>query len=346
MAAKKSLSVTEIDRRLTNFDSILIPHPRLSDTHVRLSLLVAQTRSRITQHDQKLELAKGRPIKSAELWVQPIVGPSGSGKSRALSTYVDDVYSSEETNETAIPVLIVTMRSSTRTPRQLQSQILEAYKDPSASTVLTERDYSEAMVNEAIRKIARHRETNLVIIDEASNALKGTHNQLSMAKAIKSLVNDGLFSIVLAGTSAVNSLINCDPELMSRTKERIDFGRLRQNQPDLRYFMDFVRDLENRMIQLQVMDNPIGLATDIGACGAAYDMSEGVIGIVVRIFRIALERAFMSGKTSLDWETIALAFRAWKDTDDGLAKRYDPFVAGVKPDTIKIIEAIARKAAA
>jgi len=336
----KKLSATEMTRRLDAFDAMLIEHPRMEETGSRLDALVAQTRSRILQHDRKLEAAKGRPIKSAELWVQPIVGPSGSGKSTSVSKYVDDVYASPQVADRAIPALIVTMRSSTRTPRQLQAQILEAYGDPSASAVLVERDYSEAMVNESIRKIARDRQTHLVILDEASNALQGIHNQLLMAKAIKSLVNDGLFSVVLAGTDKVNSLINCDPELLSRSKERIDFGRLRHNEEDLRYFMKFVGDLEREIIDLKVMNNPIGLAGDVNACGYAYDMSDGVIGIVVRVLRIALERAFLEGKTDLDWNTIGTAFRAWKDIEDD-SKRYDPFLKGVRPATAKMIETVA-----
>lgn len=336
----KKLSASEMTRRLDAFDSMLIEHPRLEETGSRLDALVAQTRSRIIQHDRKLGAAKGRPIKSAELWVQAIVGPSGSGKSTSVSKYVDDIYASPQVGDREIPALIVTMRSSTRTPRQLQAQILEAYGDPSASAVLVERDYSEAMVNESIRKIARDRQTHLVILDEASNALQGIHNQLLMAKAIKSLVNDGLFSVVLAGTDKVNSLINCDPELLSRAKERIDFGRLRHNEEDLRYFMKFVADLERKIIELKVMNNPIGLAGDVGACGYAYDMSDGVIGIVVRVLRIALERAFLEGETDLDWNTIGTAFRAWKDIEDD-GKRYDPFLKGVRPATTKMIETVA-----
>ena len=101
-----------------------------------------------------------------------------------------------------------------------------------------------------------------------------------------------------------------------------------------------VGDLEREIIDLKVMNNPIGLAGDVNACGYAYDMSDGVIGIVVRVLRIALERAFLEGKTDLDWNTIGTAFRAWKDIEDD-SKRYDPFLKGVRPATAKMIETVA-----
>jgi len=336
-----SLSLEDIQERLDKFDEILLDHPRMTEAHHRLASLMLQTKSRLLQHDRAREKARGRPIKSAELWAQPIIGPSGAGKSTCIDTYVDGIYADPKTPDDAIPVLVVTLRSSIRSPRQLQAQILEAYGDPASKAVLSERDYSEALVNLAIREIAREKKTTLVVLDEASNVINGNSSiNLSMARAFKSLINDGLFSIVVAGTEGLVTLLNCDPEFKSRQKPIIDFGRLRLEPDDLIYFTNYIGLLESEMQDRGVIDGPLGFKTDAKACGLAYDMSEGVIGIVSRILRMALEDSLSHGSTVLEWHTISAAFRTWRNLDEDQSKRYDPFENGIRKTTAKALEEV------
>jgi hypothetical protein len=115
----------------------------------------------------------------------------------------------------------------------------------------------------------------------------------------------------------------------------------------MKYFINFVTYLEREMIERKVIDAPIGLTASAEERGFIYDMADGVVGIVSRIVRLALERAFIEGKTELTWEHITHAFRAWKQTDSSNpnAKRYDPFVDGVRPATRQVVASLSRIAA-
>jgi hypothetical protein len=281
-------SQTEIARRLEAFDGIEIPHPRLIQLTGAISDLELDTIGRIARNDRRAEIASGRPIKLDELWVMPLIGPSGSGKSFSIRKIVETGYGAAGDDGFNIPILPVTLRSSTKSPRQLQHQILEAYGDPSAAIVLRERDFSEALANEAIRKIARVRGTTIIILDEAHNLLTGAGHKtpLIMAKAIKSLVNDGLFSVVLSGTDKMTPLLTCDPELRSREREPIHFRKLDLTKEDCRYFLDFVAHFEGKMKEFGVIDDYIGLTGGAESCATTYDMADGVIGIVVRLVRL------------------------------------------------------------
>lgn len=336
------LSKFEIASRLEAFDQIEVPHPRLIQLTSAIDDLESDTISRIARNDQRCEKASGRPVKLDELWVMPLIGPSGSGKSFSIRKIVEAGYEAAGDDGFRIPILTVTLRSSTKSPRQFQHQILEAYGDPSAPIVLRERDFSEALANEAIRKIARVRGTTIIILDEAHNLLTsgGHKTPLIMAKAIKSLVNDGLFSVVLSGTDKMLPLLTCDPELRSREREPILFRKLDLTTEDCRYFLDFVAHFEMRMKNSGVIDDYVGLTSGVESCATAYDMANGVIGIVVRLVRLALTRAFRQGRPSVNWEDIAFAYRAWiaAGTDEDKKKPFDPFLAGPNKASMKAME--------
>jgi type II secretory pathway predicted ATPase ExeA len=343
-----SLSAAAIQARLDKFDDIFITHPRLLALRGEMDTLMSQTQSRVAKNEKRRIAAGNRPIKPDELWLLPVIGPSGSGKSFSTSSIVDSLYADPDLPPDEIPVLAVTLRSSSRSPRHVQAQILEAFDSPEAAAVLRGRDYSEAYANDSIRKIARLKKTHLVILDEAHNLLaNGISLAPKMAKAFKSLVNDGIFSLVLCGTEEVMPLLNCDGELQSRQKEVLDFGRFRLNAEDLSYFLNFVALLESEMMTKGVVDAPIGLTMNADACATVYDMSEGVIGIVARIMRLALERAMKAGSTTVTWEDVGNAYRSWQvikkslaGTDGKSVNKRDPFLKG--PDK-RTIDAVNRK---
>lgn len=329
------LSPEEISARLEKFDSILIPHPRLARISEEIAHLSVETRARIAQNERRQERAGRRPIKLDELWILPVIGPSGSGKSFSIKTIVDQSY--ETCKEGEIPILPVTLRASTKSPRQLQHQILEAFNDPSASVLLRERDYSESTVNDAIRKIARKCNTTIIILDEAHNLLAqgGARTPNVMAKAFRSLVNDGIFSVVVAGTSEMAPLLKADAELLSRQREAVMFDRLGLDQEDCRYFLNFVARFENDLVREGIIDRPIGLTASADSCATVYDLADGVIGIVVRVLRLAFLRGVRKEMPSVDWADVAHAFRNWASAQEVEAKkrRFDPFETGPRRAT-------------
>lgn len=339
-----TFDLDEAQLRLDAFDDIVISHPRMVDAKARISSLARQTRSAIARHERDLKAVGDRPLPANELWIQHLVGPTGATKSGTIRNYIQEVYADPKTPPDAIPVLPVTIRSSTKNTRQLQHQILEAFKDPLASTMLTQHDWAEDTYNDYIRKIARKRGTLIVVLDEAHNLLAGGPvTRTHMQKAFKSLVNEGLFSLVICGTEKVMSLID-DAELLSRRKEIIDFSKLKLTVTDLAYFRKFVEYLEGEMLARQVISSPIGLTETPQEYGYLYDMADGAIGVVCRVVRLALERAHLAGKYDFGWEDLAHAYRGWKkETADRLEDptvlhRHDPFVEGIKPATLEALE--------
>lgn len=326
--------------RLDAFDDIFIEHPRLLALMTEMGELMVQSQSRIAKNEKRREAAGGRPVPIDGLYATPLLGPSGSGKSASLAAFVSAVLTDPELPNDEIPVLHVTLRSSSRSPRQVQAQILEQYGAPEAQTILSARDYSEAWVNEGIRKIARYRKTSVVILDEVHNTLAGgAHIAPIMAKAFKSLLNDGIFSLILSGTDEAMPLFTCDNEIQSRQRELIDFGPFTLSTNDIEYFLNFVAFLESEMLAKGVVAAPIGLTANVDACATVYEMSEGVIGVVSRIVRLALNRALRSQKQTVDWHDIAQAFRAWQfaEKHEGRGRGPDPFVNGPADKTKKSV---------
>ncbi|MFD2649137.1 AAA family ATPase [Devosia albogilva] len=301
------------DRKMDAFESILVDHPRKTQLHSALGNLMHETTRASRRYQERAAAAGGRPLKAEELYLLPVIGPSGATKTKSLSTYVDRVLADPDLDPDEIPVLVVTVRSSVKSARHLQSAILLAFGDLTASTeVLSQRDYSEARVNMDLLEKARAKKTRIVILDECHSMIQNAGPVLldSLATAMKSFVNDGLFSLVLVGTDKVKRLLQFS-ENHSRQKRIVDFGPASLDDPeDVAYFMQFVGRFEKEMLGKKVISKPLNMIGDVATRAIVYDMARGVVGTVVRILRIALEQSFEDDQP-LDWTHIAKAFRAW-----------------------------------
>jgi hypothetical protein len=98
----------------------------------------------------------------------------------------------------------------------------------------------------------RHVATSLMGHERSLSGLVFRENPL------KSLVNAGVFSIVLMGTDDAAPLFRAE-ELVSRCKTILDFGRFDVKVPDDRnYFFGFTGHLERKMLEKGIVDRPIG----------------------------------------------------------------------------------------
>jgi hypothetical protein len=336
------ISRLERRRRLDAFDSIVIPHPRMNEVENRILDLMDDTRARIAKDEKRQAKVKGRSLPVDHLWVLPIIGPSGATKSKTISTVIERILESESLGDRDVPVLHATIRTSTRNPRALQAQILEAYGDNSSTVLLTARDYSETRVNADIRAIARDRKTSVVVFDEAHNMIinGADKSTVAMAKSMKSLVNDGIFSIVCVGTNELTQLFAADRELAGRLVNTVDFGAFRiDDANDRDYFFNFVGLLETEMCERGVIDKEIGLLDTVKSRACVYDFAGGVIGSVSRIMKTALDRAFGDGRGIVKWDDIERSIQARNRASkagDGVTY-FDPFLKGPKRDTLKIL---------
>lgn len=205
--------------------------------------------------------------------------------------------------------------------------------------------YSPTLAIEAIRWIARSKRTFVVVLDEANNMIGQDEYATArpMAKAIKSLVNEGVFSVVVMGTDKAYRLFEADPELNSRKIADINLDPVNLSDPSERnYFFKFVGQIDRQMGRDGIVKERIGLIEDVESRAKVYDMSGGVVGTVVRILRIALRIAHNDKRRSIEWKDIEAAFYSWKTShvdDNGKPiKVYDPFADGPKARTLAAVK--------
>jgi AAA domain len=338
---KLRMSADEQQRRLDLFDGILITHPRLAEIEERTIALMRQTKARTDQNTARLIAANHRTIKFRELWVLPIIGPTGSTKSTSMEYIIDKIYQDPKTPKDDLPILIVTLKESTRSPKQLSAKILAAFKDPAAEEVLKQVASKENdFIISAIAKIARRKKTLVLVLDEASNLLIHDAGKIGtiMAKAIRSLVNEACFSVILMGTDDTKRFFKLDPELKMRLQGDRGVSMTPfsiEEAEDRGYFFGFVERLERAMVSAGVVDNRLGLTEDFKTRAQTFDMANGIIGAVHRNMRRAIQTAFRDGRTNLEFDDFANAFSDWNRAEK--QPQADPFELGPQTTTLQYV---------
>lgn len=328
MKKEVKISRQERRRRLDAFEEIMVPHPRFDQIKKRTQLLIEDTEAVMKANERRAKALKGRSFKRKELWVLPIIGPSGATKSTSMQHIVDEIGRDAKLADSDIPIQYVTLDENTRNTKQLQVQILEAFEDPGAETVAKTVQYSAGVVNEAIRGIAEGKNTRVLVLDEAGNMLAHAGDKVAkqMARAIKGLVNKAIFSVILMGTDETNLLFKVHKELQSRNCGTIDLGRFDIRQKaDRKYFFTFVNDLEKHLLREGIIDRPLGMVESVEGRATVYDFANGIIGLVPRILRIALDHILTEGRGHLEWEDLASAFHGWNLTQEKADRHHNPF---------------------
>ncbi|WLA63778.1 ATP-binding protein [Bradyrhizobium diazoefficiens] len=326
--------------RLALFDELIIEHPRLAKIREKLAWLLGTTSSVVAANEVRRAAARGRPFKKRELWVLPIVGPSGAMKSTSISKVVDEINADERFPEGDIPVLFVTMRG-VKNARAFLSLIIEHYGDAAKEVLPGSGPINAQVVSRGIYHLAREKHTLLLIIDEAHEMLRHDGGKIghSMAMLLKTMVNEGIFSLILVGTDEMLGLFR-SKELKSRTVADED-ATLRpfdiKKEADRKYFFRFLQRIEDEMVQRGVVDEPLGWVSSLEDCAKIYDMSEGVPGIACRVLRMALERALRKGRTSVTWDDFESSFRAFNSTEP--RPLFDPFANGPHKETLGRLKA-------
>jgi len=326
--------------RLTLFRKIVIEHPRLGKIREKITWLRADTASVVADNEARRAAAKDRPFKKEELWVLPIIGPSGAMKSTSIRKVVDEINSEDDLRPGEMPVLFVSLREVKNT-RAFLGEVLEQYGDAAKDVMPKSGPVDAQIISRGIYHTARTKHTVLLIIDEAHELLRydGGKTGKSMAMLLKTMVNEGVFSIVLVGTEDLLPLFR-SKELKNRTVADEDVTLLPfdiRRQADRRYFFRFLQTIEDEMVKAGVVDEPLGWASSLEDRAKIYDMCEGVPGVACKVLRIALERALRAGRTSITWPDFESAFRAYNANEE--RPLFNPFKEGPKKDTLARLKA-------
>jgi hypothetical protein len=327
--------LTDPVARLMALDKIFVEHRRVTELRKLMTFLMAQTEQAIELNREERDFYGQEVSSEAELWILPVIGPSGATKSHSLKNICKTLGASGRAQGHS-PILYVKLGGSIRSTKQLQSEILRAFNDKFYKEILT-RTYVEADVIESIVAIARDRKTTLVVLDEAHNMLpyNTTEAVRSVATSLKSLVNNGAFSIVMAGTERLRPVCT-DGEFGSGMKVPVDFGAASlSNNQSLADFFAFIQDLSEQAFSKGVIDRPFNPLATSDDCGAVFDMTGGVCGLYARFLRMAVEQAWKEERTSIDWSDLISAYHGWRSVQDSPV--YDPFRKGPRDSTIKAI---------
>jgi hypothetical protein len=333
--------LVDAHKRLRSFRKIVIEHPRLSDIRKKIRWMLEETKGVVEDNETERLAARGRPIKVEELWLLPIIGPSGAMKSTSIRKVLQEINADEAFPADHIPALFVTMREVKNT-RAFLGVILEQYGDAAKDAIPKSGPIDSQVVSRAIYHIARTKRTLLLIIDEAHELLRhdGGKVGMSMAMLIKTMLNEGVFSIVVLGTDEVLNLFHISKELKNRcvseetvTLKAFDIKSVK----DRVYFFKFLKRIEEEMVAAGVVDSPLGWVDTLEDRAKIYDMCGGVLGVACRILRMSLELSFRAGRPSLEWTDIESSFRAFNRNQK--KPDFDPFVNGPKKETLGRLKA-------
>lgn len=330
-----SASILSPDDRLDLFDTIRVHHELIDETRARVRSLLLQTEKKRLRNPGA-PYWDTRSDTDAELWLLPILGPSGSTKSSTIRIVLDEIYAAQS-DRAAMPVRYLKLNSSIKTTRQLQVRILEMLSSEEAAELAKGRYYSEPKANGRLRDLAREQKTALIILDEAHSMLRETTVE-RMATGLQSLLNHGVFSIVLLATDEIRPLFR-HSELRSRCEIPLELGPPAKANPTncVRLFQ-FAEELCTEMHRLGVIDRPFRPTSTITECAALYDMTGGALGQVSRHFRRGLQHAFSRNLRTLNWSSIQFAFAHWLTLPD--AHAHDPFNKGPLPSTMAAVKSI------
>lgn len=150
--------------------------------------LLADTGGVVAVNEARRAAAKGRPIKNKELWVLPIVGPSGAMKSTSIGKVIDEINADERFPPEDIPVLFVTMRG-VKNVRAFLSVVLEHYGDAAKEVMPGSGPVDAQVVARGVYNVARTKRTLLLVIDEERLAIRRFVGGVEIIKIMQGVGN-------------------------------------------------------------------------------------------------------------------------------------------------------------
>lgn len=324
--------------RIELFDCTVIAHSRLDLVRRRVRALMSTTERTRERNRLRNQVGGSHKAKPDELHLLPIIGPSGSTKSKTMQIVTEELHRGRA-DPSHTPALVVTLRDTTSTTKRLHIAILEAFGD-AGSKALNDKGYTEDKASNAISQIADIKNTSILVLDEAHNVIANSSPRKA-AFALKSLLNDGLFSLVVCGTEEIMPLF-VSGEFGSRLLLPIDFTPPAAASADgCNELFEFAQRLCDEIHRVGVIDRPFGIVDTIEHCAILYDMTGGTLGQVSRHVRRALDLAFDRGLPFVTWDVMIEAYDSWYRLTGATSPH--PIRNGVKTSTITAVQNLVAK---
>lgn len=278
----------EIAEKIGAFKEAFIPYPRHMELHVQLDYL------------QKL----GRRTKGQPQMGLRVLAPTGSGKSTAALAYMAAVERTRPRTETFVPIVKVDLERGS-TPKKLMMSILMAFGDLHAGYG------NELALKNRVFACFERFETELLFVDELQhlNYRNGVKNDVT--DTLKGMLDAGIIPMAFLGTEDAAPMFVRNLQLNGRLLPPCDLHRLSARNPDdQKLFATFVAKLEQIVVERGVLPQSSNLAADNMLPGL-FEVSDGVIGRVCRLFEAALVHALRRGAHKLERVDISWATERW-----------------------------------
>ena len=232
-----------------------------------------------------------------------IIGASGIGKSTAISRAIslitgNKVIEVEEPYTTIIPCLVVQCPFDSSV-KGLLLEILRKVDENLSSkyyeNAMRVRATTDMLIGSVSQIALNH--IGLLIVDEIQNVVNSKHGK-SLVGALTQLINNSGISVCMVGTPE-SALFFEQAMQLARRSLGIQYGNMVYDT----YFEDFC----NVLFSYQYVRNE-GTLTP-GIMEWLYEHSAGIISVVVSLVHDAQEIAILSGKESLNLETLNMAYQ-------------------------------------
>ncbi|MBD8066044.1 AAA family ATPase [Devosia sp. PTR5] len=328
------------------FEMMRIYHPRIPEVHDKL--------------DEAREfgrLVPNRPKRYIEFFA-----PTHSGKSTAITTYIEDKVVPEAIERGLFPadmdreeiarqqriVLHVTL-SPNASKRSLAVDILTQLGDPRADSgsgpVLMRRvyEYLSGTFKDPVTGQPFGRQTELVILDElqhlaTSEVKQGKREKSNIIRStevsdtLKTMLIRGLVPMVFVGIPAARDHITIDRQLTNREMGKIDFSPLKwSSAKDQEIFLEYCIEASALLQEHELLPEETKLIeNDIPH--RLWAASGGCLGIVSRILEQAVFHALDRDGTRVEYDDLALAVDTRAIPNNMCT--YNPFREGVAGGTV------------
>lgn len=273
---------------LERFKSVFVPYPKHVELHDRCDYL------------QKLGR---RTIGKPQMGLR-VLAPSGSGKSTAAEAYIELVERRRPRNDTFVPILKIDLERAS-TSKKLMTSILDKFGDPYAS------HGNELTLKRRAFACFERFGTELLIVDEVQhlNYRNGLKNDVT--DTLKGMLDGAVVPMVFLGTEEAEQMFKRNLQLNGRLLAPCDLLPLNsRNAEDRRLFAAFVHRLELVIVEQGILPEPSRLG-EAGLLPALFEVSQGIVGRVSRLFQAALEIALRRGATRLEAYDLLLAVDRW-----------------------------------
>ena len=232
-----------------------------------------------------------------------IIGASGIGKSTAISRAIslitgNSVIEVEEPYTTIIPCLVVQCPFDSSV-KGLLLEILRKVDENLGSkyyeNAMRVRATTDMLIGSVSQVALNH--IGLLIVDEIQNVVNSKHGK-SLVGALTQLINNSGISVCMVGTPE-SALFFEQAMQLARRSLGIQYGNMVYDT----YFEDFC----DVLFSYQYVRNE-GTLTP-GIMEWLYEHSAGIISVVVSLVHDAQEIAILSGKESLNLETLNMAYQ-------------------------------------